>query len=476
MAVRIKGTTNLQEVDVNGNAHVNGPLVDVQAGFQSMLAENDAGTVTGSRYVKAVEVSDDFRVRTGQDNMIFNETFPGFTLNTAIWSTTLSGVSNVVSGGFLALNSAGVLTSGVYGTMRTYRHFPCYKQYTTYAEMEIQLSSAPVSGNRCEWGLMLAATTAAPTDGAFFRVDSTGVFTCVMNYNGVETQSGALSTALLGVATTHSYLIYIGSTVVEFWINNILVAEILCPAGQGSTMSSMNLPLAFRNINVSTLATPQILKVGNVNVTFGDQAMSKPWGHVIAGAGGSALQMQTGAATFGSTSLITNAAAAVAAALSNTTAAAQFTGLGGIFNVLPTLTAGTDGILCSYLVPVGTAAYPGKTLYVTGIKIDSVVSTVLAGGPLINVFSIAFGGTAVSLATAEATGGIKAPRRLALGIQSFVAAAAVGAVAPTLQDDYTCSPVVCHPGEYFQVAVRNIGTVTTTGALTYTVAITGYWE
>ena len=49
MSVRIKGTVNLQEVDANGNAYVNLPLTDIQAGFASMLAENDAGTVTGSR-------------------------------------------------------------------------------------------------------------------------------------------------------------------------------------------------------------------------------------------------------------------------------------------------------------------------------------------------------------------------------------------------------------------------------------------
>jgi hypothetical protein len=474
MAVQLKGTTNLQEIDANGNAYVNLPKTEIQAGFASILAENDAGTVTGTRYMKAVEVSDDFRVRTGQDNMIFNETFVGAAINTGLWTNTVTTMTTTVVGGFAQLNAGLSVAINATDLLRTYRHFPCYKQYTTYCEMEIQLSLAPVTGNRVEFGMFLATGTAAPTDGAFFRLDTTGNFYCVINYAGTETQSAAISTALIGVATTHSYLIYVGSTVVEFWINNILIAEIPCPTGQGSTMSSMNLPLCFRNSNITATSAAQVLKVGNTNITFGDQAMSKPWGHVLAGAGATALQGQTGG-TLGSTALYTNAAAAVAAALTNTTAAAQFTGLGGIFNVLPTLTAGTDGILSSFLNPLGTSTYPGKTLYITGVRVDSVVSTVLVGGPLINAHSIAFGHTAVSLATAEAAT-TKAPRRLALGIQSYTAAAALGAVAPTMQDDYTCSPIVVQPGEYFQHVVRNLGTVTTTGALTYIIAVTGYWE
>lgn len=471
----VTGPSNRQaEVDVNNNLQATGPLTEAFAGFAALTAENDAGTVTGSRYNKAVEVSDDFRVRTGQDNMVFNEIFPGSALNTAVWQNALTTMTTTVASGFAQLNAGLSVAINAVAQLRSYRHIPCYKQYTTYFEMEVQLTQAPVTGNRCEWGAVLMSGTSAPTDGAFFRITEGGEFRCVLNYNGTETQSANLIANLPAVGTTNSYLIYIGTSQAEFWVNNILFAEIPTPAGQGAALVSMNVPIAFRNFNVAATSVAQVMKVGAVNATFGDQGMSKPWGHVLAGSGAMAAQGQTGG-TMGSTAIYTNAAAAAAAALSNTTAAAANVGLGGIVNILPTLTAGTDGIITSYQVPLGTAAVPGKSLYITGIRLDSVITTALTGGPVIYAYSLAFGSTNVSLATTEAATA-KAPRRLPLGIQSYVAAAAVGAVAPVIQDDWTCSPIVVHPGEFIQIVARNLGTVTTLGAVTVVAALTGYWE
>lgn len=474
MSVRIKGTTNLQEVDANSNALVNLPLTDTQAGFASMLAENDAGTVTGARQMRAVEVSKDFRIRVGTDNMIFNESFPGVAINSTLWSNPVTTMTTTNVNGFAVLNAGLSVAINAVAQLRTYRHFPCFKQYTTYGEMEIQLSSVPVTGNRCEWGLSLISGVSAPTDGAFFRLDSTGTFNGVLNYNGVETLTPAISTALLGVNVTHSYLVYVGSTFVEFWIDNILVGSITRPAGQGATTSSANLPLTFRNYNVSATSTAQVLRIGNVNVTYGDQAMSKPWGHVLSGMGASSTQGQTGS-ILGSTTQYSNAAFAAAAALSNTTAAVGNIGLGGAFNVLPTLVAGTDGILCSYQVPLGTSTVPGKSLYITDLRINSVVSTTLVGGPVLYTCSLAYGHTAVSLATVESAT-TKAPRRIPIGISAYAAAAAVAVMSPALDYDLASGVPVIYPGEFIQVVLRNVGTVTTAGSIMFVVSITGFWE
>ncbi len=474
MSVEIKGTVHKMEVDSNKRAMINTPMVDIEAGFQALLAENDAGTVTGERRVRAVELSSDFRVRIGQDNMIFKETFVGSLVNTTLWQTPVTTMTAVVGNGFMSLNAGSSLASGAVAQARTYRHFPCYKQYATYAEMEIALSSAPITGNKCEWGLMLASGVGLPTDGAFFRLDQARNFKAVMSYNGQETTSDELDVNLIGVNDTKSYLIYVGSASVQFWIDNILVAELFAPQGQGSTMSSMNMPLAFRNHNTAVTLSAQILRIGNTNVTFGDQAMSKPWGHVISGSGGHSSQGQTGT-TLGSTALYTNAAPSAGAALSNVTAAAQFTGLGGIFNVLPTLAVGGDGILSSYLNPLGTSVLPGKTLYITGIRIDSVVTSALTGGAVIYALSLAYGHTAVSLATTESAT-TKAPRRVPVGLQVFDANAAQGARAEAIVYDLSASPISVSPGEYLQLAARNLGVVTSAGVVTFVSSFTGYWE
>jgi hypothetical protein len=477
MSVRLKGTTNLQEIDANGYAYVNPPMTADKAGFAHMASQVDAGTITGVRYYKEAEITDDYRLRCGQDNLVFNEVFAGSAINTGIWTNQVTTMTTTVANGFVTLNAGLSVASGALDVLYTKKNFPAHKQFTTFVESEVQFTQTPQTNNICEWGYFIPAATTpfAPTDGCFFRLTTTGEFRCVVSYNGTETIGPLLNfSTIIGTNTTHSFLVYINSQAATFWVDNIMMCEIDAPVGQGSICSSMNAVMGFRNYNVGATSLAQVMKIGNTSVVFGDHAMSKPWGHVLAGMGGTALQGQTGG-TIGSTALMSNTATAAAAAISNTAAAAQFTGLGGIFKVLPTLTAGTDGILCSYQNPLGTATAPGKTLYITGVALDGVVTTILTGGPLIYAAGIAFGHTSASLATTESATA-KAPRRLPLGMQSYAVTAPVGAQGIRLQDDYTCSPVVVNPGEFFQVTLRNFGTVTTLGDVTFTVAVTGYWE
>jgi hypothetical protein len=146
------------------------------------------------------------------------------------------------------------------------------------------------------------------------------------------------------------------------------------------------------------------------------------------------------------------------------------------YSALPTLTANTDGIICSYQVPLGAATLPGKTLYVRGVNINSVVTTVLAGNatPVVYSYSLAFGHTAISLATTE-TATSKAPRRKILGVNQFPAAAALGTQAASIDSNLDV-PVVVQPGEFVQVVAKNIGAVTTTGVITFFIDINGYFE
>ena len=207
-----------------------------------------------------------------------------------------------------------------------------------------------------------------------------------------------------------------------------------------------------------------------------DIASNKNWQHQMSIAGQSGRVGQNGH-TQSKTSLWTNNTAPTAVALTNTTAA--FTGLGGIAAFLPTLTASNDGILFSYQNPAGTINIPGRNLVITGVRIDSSISVVLAGGPLILCYALAYGHTAVSLATAEtasfANNTTHAPRIQALGIQSYATNAAVAATAEAIDCSFD-SPIVVRPGEFVQIIVRNAGTVTTTGAVTVVAGVDSYWD
>ena len=147
--------------------------------------------------------------------------------------------------------------------------------------------------------------------------------------------------------------------------------------------------------------------------------------------------------------------------------------------MLPTLAAASDGIVFSYLNPAPTINVTGRNLVIRGINVQGAVSVILAGGPVIYAYAVAFGHTALSLATAETgsfvTATAHAPRIVPIGIESYAATAAVGALGSgcTLQ---LANPIVVLPGEYVALLARNIGVVTTTGAITIVAAFDAYWE
>jgi hypothetical protein len=470
------GTPGLANVTTDFQVEVSPTLIEEKSGFITMTAENDDGLVTGARYTLTPEVTGDYRLRTGIDQMLFNELFPGAALNSALWTAPATTATVTVAGGFVNLNAASSIAINAVARLTSYRHFPCYKSYTTYFEEEVAFTALPVIGNVCEWGGFISTGTASPTDGAFFRLNAAGEFRAVINNNGTETQSGTLDfAALVDVNHSRAFLIYVMSNKAFFWIDNQLVATIEAPQGQGTVTSSQNLPISFRNYNASATSTAQVMKVSMVNVTLADMNTSKPWNAILAGAGANASQGQTGG-TMGTTALYSNnLAIAAGIAMTNTTAALGV-GLGGQFSALPTLAVNTDGIICSYQVPLGTSTVPGKSLYVRGVNIDSVVTTVLAGNatPVVYFYSLAFGHTSVSLATTESATS-KAPRRKMLGINQFPAAAAVATQGAEVKTDLDV-PVVIQPGEFIQVVAKNVGAVTTTGVITFLIEIDGYFE
>jgi hypothetical protein len=422
-----------------------------------------------------MEVDQDYRLITSSESMLFQDIFAGTAINTTSWQNPTTTMTTTVANGFVNLNAAGSVASGAVDQLRTYRHIPTYKFGTTKLEFEAQFTQAPQTNNLIEMGMFLASGTAAPTDGIFFRLSAAGTATCVVSYGGSETASATFDWAtLVGTDTTRTFLIYSHTTETSFWIDNNLVAQIANPIASASNTASGNIPIAFRNYNSGATSVAQIMKIGAVATVVGGYNANKDWGASLGGSGGNLSQGQTGG-TLGSTAIVTNAAPTAAAAVVNISAAAQFLGLGGIAQVLPTLTVGTPGLLFSYAVPAGTNLVPGRSLVITGINIRSAVTTILAGGPLVYVVSLNYGSTAVSLATAEAAT-TKAPRRVALGLQAYVVTAAVGTTDRPIEYNCAVSPIYVHPGEFCQISLNNLGTVTTTGAVAFVVNFIGYWE
>jgi hypothetical protein len=501
MANKIAGgssTAGIANVDANYNLRTTSPQVTTPAGVSEvpyvgavrMFSENDPGTKTGVAYLKSPETSTDYRLRVGIDTMLFDDSFNGTAQNTSLWKfqAGTAAMAATQSSGFLTLNSGNVATAAASCAMQTWRTFPLVGASALYVEIIGNINASPVANQILETGLFFnsaSGTPTAPTDGVFFRLTNASLFG-IANYNGVETSITLIAnSATIPLATNSKYTMVVSDKEVEFWIDDVLYGELAVASGNASPFLTDSLPVSLQVRNSALVTGGTMLpRIGNVSVSLGDVGSSKPWAHQMTGMGRHIGQTQNSTAVSTPTAIVgaslttPNSATAAAAALVNISATAQFTGLGGVFQVLPTLTAGTDGILCSYQNPIGSVNQTPREMYITGVSISSAVVVALTGGPLVNAYTLAYGSTAASLATVEtasfATGTTKLSRRVPLGINACIAAAVAGTQMNDIVRKFD-SPIVVNPGEFLEVTLRNLGVVTTLGSIALTVTFDGYF-
>jgi len=472
--IRIEGNVsgNIAEV-ANGFLQVVTPLSNVNAGYSASIFENDPGFTTGIRYRESPYVSRLKRLNVGMDTILGQYFFTSTSQHTANFrfqSTTMTvgAVSQTV-----IVNSSLTGTSGTYATLQTWKYFPLFGEYPLQAESEWAISGSMPANEIIEWGFYVAPTGTVPPDGVYFRLNSTGL-TGVLAFNGTEVETTPFSAPTPN--NFNRYKIIINRHTCSFWKDDILLAHIDVPMGNPVPVATLVLPLTFMMRNSGTVGSPISARLSYESVVLKDVQAAKPWSHQMAGMG-KAHQTQDGdTSTHTSISNWTstlNTTNPTAAALTNT--GALQTGLGGIALVNLTLTAGTDGIIFSYQNPAGSVTQPPKTLYVTGITISDVLHTAITTNPVLLVYGIAYGHTAVSLATAEGTSfstspTTKQPRRIAIGTTAYGVGATAGNTAGNGPINATFqSPIVVNPGEFFQIIAKNIFT-TAPGAGTIAVA------
>jgi hypothetical protein len=474
---RIEGNTsgNVAEVDANNNIKVTLPTNSDQSGFVQL-----AGTLSGAAdpaglITEELRSSAQGRLSVGAPVLLMNEFFNNTTLNSAVFTAPVTTMTVTVASGTLNLNASAITTINTVARVSTYAHFPFQADFATYATWDMLLTQTPQTNTVIEAGFGIATASSAPTDGAFFRYDTTGTLKGVVNTNGSELMTAALTTPTTGVM--HRYKVVVENDRVFFYINGICQGVIDTPNNLGFPLNAPAQPFFARIYNGGVApSVANVVRLGYIYVGLQDAiGLGRDNATINALQGRMGSQGQTGQ-TMGSTALLTNSLAAGAGAAATNTTAALGSGLGGQFSVLPTLAAGTDGIISSYQNPLPTSAIPAKTLYIKGVRVQGVVTTVLAGGPVVYEYTLAYGHNAVSLATTESATG-KAPRRVPIGIESFAATAAVGTVGSNAgQYMAFTAPIAVMPGEFVQVTAKNFGTVTTTGVITIIVTFDAYWE
>ena len=460
-------TTLERDVDANPN--------NVSA--VKLYSENDSGSITGTPYLYSPETDEDYRLRVTQDTLLDNETFNYTAQNTGKHTYANSTLTATWTTAGLTTNGGSVTTTGTGLTFGTYAEFPLLSSCITYCEFTASLSAALTTNFIIDVGLFRrgSSTAYAPTDGAYFRINSAGVFG-VINYNGSETVTSAFSFTHT-INKKYQFIITVSERETHFWIDNVLYASITTPIGQGQPFLSSTLPFSIRHAHTGTTGAVIQLQVNDYGVSIAGSNISKSLGELGNGIFGSYQGISGG--TMGSLASYANSTNPTAAAPSNTALTANLpSGLGGQGAVTAAVAAATDGIWGSYQVPAGTVSVQGKRLKITGVTVDAVNNGAAVATTATTLqFSLAFGHTAVSLATAEAAT-TKAPRRVALGYMTWAVGAAVGSQPQTgrIQVNFT-DPIYVNAGEFVQLVGKFlVGTATASQVINFVWQPIYSWE
>lgn len=474
---RIEGNSSGNVVEVNAANQLKVVLETSpganpgNVGGARLFCENDAGSRMGTAYLRSPEVDEDYRLRVGQDSLIDAENLYYGAQNTGKHRYGNSTITITWGAGGVTLNGTNVTTASTGCELRTWAYFPVFGSGRTYYETIAAFTAQPTVNVIVEFGAGLTNSTgtAAPTDGAYFRLTSSGL-SCVVVFNGAETEVNVPG----GWSYTNNQACKFGITVTlrecEFWIDDVRVARIAAVTAVGTGFSASALPWFAQQRHPAVAASAFQTKLFSYLVSLGGLNPVTDFDDV----GNSLYGSYQGLSgfTMGTLANFANSANPTAAVPTNTTAALG-SGLGGQFWETDTLAVTTDGIICSYVVPSPTIVVPGRRLCIKGIKIDSFVQTALTGGGYNAVWSLAFGHTSISLATAEGASA-KAPRRIPLGVQTVAAGAVALTQLQSVLFDFT-RPVIVNPGEMLQVVKKKVGAAPSAGVIAHIITFDYGW-
>lgn len=482
---------NKANVDGGNNLNVTLPRLPTAdanggVGFAALAGKNDDGTVVSGGRVNRVYAAEGNRLAVANPVLMWDDTFNATAQNTSKYRFAATTMTGSMAGGVLILNTSAITTINTNCALQTFRTFPLFGKSELRCNTSCFLTTVPQANMTIEFGMFTATIPggAIPTDGVFFRYNAAGELRGVINYNGTETQTAAITAPSANV--NHDFVIVTQTNTVLFYIDDILVGKIVLLTDAptlGQPMMQASVPWTARQyIGGSAPASATQLRVSDVFITQLGGDPSRQWPHQKAGYGHMLYQGQNGGA-MGTLAQYANNANPAATVPTNTTAALG-TGLGGIFQETLTLAAGTDGIISSFQNPAGGVNQTPRNLIITGVSIGGVVTVALTTNALSGTMALCYGHTALSLATAESasftSGTTKAPRRIALCTTSLsVVTSAPGVpvvTSPSGDMDFSNGPIVVAPGEFIAISHKKVSVAPATGAIMWAIRFQGYFE
>jgi hypothetical protein len=454
------------------------------------FAENDAGAKTGAVLLRSPEVDVDYRQRISTDLLLDDEVFNYTAQNTGKHAYLTTTLVNSWAAGQMTTNSGSITTLNTGTVLSTYACFPMLGTTTLSSDFELGFSAQPQTNSIIEFGVGVPSTAlVAPSDGVFFRLTSAGL-QGIASFNGTETSTGIFP-ATAGTGTfayinsqRYQFICYSSTTEAQFWVNDgtgaVSLGVIPQPAAQSRMFMSSGVQ-AFVKHRIGAGAAGGVLQciIGAYSVRLGGASATT----TTPSTSGSRIfgsYQGLGGGTLGGLATYPNSTNPIAAAPSNTALTANLpAGLGGQGLVTAAVTAATDGIWASYQVPTNTVNIQGRRLVLRGIRLDLVNTGAAVATTATTVqFSLAYGHTNVSLATAEGASS-KAPRRIALGFATWAVGAGIGAQPQSspVYIDLGDAPIFVNPSEFIALVGKFIvGTATASQAIQFTYQPIYGWE
>ena len=486
-------------LDGNGNIRVAQPLNMSQAGFGRLAFLR--GT-TG--FNSEARITQDGELNVGLSARLFECAFNGAAAGSLVnnqWNTQQTTLTALLNGGFLRINSGGITTANTGFSMNTWQTFIITDHNTLKLSAAIRagVGSGSLANKQFDFGFgyydVAAQQAAAMNEFIGFRWTQTGQLQAV-----VEASTGSAAVAQTANLTipsdnvTHMFEIVAQNEYVEFWIDGSCVAVIVAATDEPGITKSNTLPVIARLfIPTSVPAAAPVFDLGDVAVTSigpGVAAIDYPTKQVTQGR--HAMRAQAGIQSASGTTASVPASGTAPTATANSNLATSLTGLGGYGRVTltgVTATAHSELIFASFGNPaivetVGQAA-DARPIVITDIMISPlIVTTALTGGGFTGEWFVAWGHTALSLATADATGGAaigtKSALKMPLPILDTIAATAAAGTIFTRNGEMGLinlnTPIVVNPGEFIAVGMRTlfVTAAITAGAADYGIAFNGY--
>lgn len=463
-----------QGLPVKGGASSDLANVNTAKKLEVSAFGRDGGVLEiGDRFGAALELADDGRVDISQDQPLFRDTFSGSAVAAHNrWVQSLTTMTATVGSGAITLNAGAVTTVSTYANLTSVQKFRGFIDGAIYWRARARPVNLPQTNATAELGLFNAATNAAPTDGLFMRWTASGGFECVINRGGAET-SVAMTAPAANVYSVFSGNVTASKAYCQYetpstgaFVETFLNLDSSAPS---AFVESPGLGMRVINGAVAPALAPQLL-VGVISAGTKVVNMNRPVSDVQGVTGNPiAFTPTTGAQSTN----FTNSTGPVSATLSNT--AAGYSTLGGKYQFAAPAGAVTDFALFGYQVPTS------YRLVVTGVRISTCVTgAASATTPTMLEWGLGFGSTAVSLATADATGAAptSAPRRLAIGEQSIPVGTAIGAcVADLVVGDGRTPLGIVESGRFLHGIVQiPVGTATVSETIRGVFLFMGYFE